>query len=267
MPNITQLPRAIAGATPFALLTVLIASSPLVSPTDAYAQLQPPAAEVPSKAGEPPKVTIQAPKPAPGLTPAQLLARSKGVRAIKLQEFAAAIELLRPIAEAGDPESQNAVGEILSEGKPGVNVDTVEAAALFRKAAIQGYAAGQVNLGLMLEHGQGVIRDQAEAARWYRRAALEGFAEGQHNLARLYETGKGLPLDLGQAVFWYAKAVNQNFAPAQYAYGLMHRDGIGVTRNPAEAIRLFRRAASQGMTEAREALEELEAQTSTSSRS
>jgi TPR repeat protein len=75
-----------------------------------------------------------------------------------------------------------------------------------------------------------------------------------------------LPLDLGQAVFWYAKAVNQNFAPAQLAYGLMHRDGIGVTRNPAEAIRLFRRAAAQGMTEAREALEELEALNTTSSR-
>jgi len=83
----------------------------------------------------------------------------------------------------------------------------------------------------------------------------------------LYETGKGLPLDLGQAVFWYAKAVNQNFAPSQFAYGLMHRDGIGVTRNPAEALRLFRRAASQGLTEAREAVEEMESQpTVTSSR-
>jgi uncharacterized protein len=200
------------------------------------------------------------------LTPAQTLAKSKGVRAIKLGEFAAALELLRPIADAGDPEAQNAVGELLTDGKAGVAIDPVEAAAWFRKAAIQGFAAGQVNLGLMLEHGQGVIRDEAEASRWYRRAALDGFAEGQHNLARLYEKGKGLPLDIGQAVFWYAKAVNQNFAPAQYAYGLMHRDGIGVSRNPAEAIRLFRRAASQGMTEAREALEELEAQTSTSSR-
>jgi TPR repeat protein len=268
MPNTTQHSPARARVNPlarFSRLTVLIASFAIASSAaDSYAQ-QPPS-EVPSRPGAPPTVTLQAPKPAAGLTPAQHLAKSKGMRAVKLGEFATAIELLRPIAEAGDPEAQNAVGEMLTDGKQGVTVDVVEAAAWFRKAAIQQFAAGQVNLGLMLEHGQGVLQDQAEASRWYRRAALEGFAEGQHNLARLYETGKGLPLDLGQAVFWYAKAVNQNFAPSQYTYGLMHRDGIGVTRNPAEAIRLFRRAASQGLTEAREALEELEASTTTSSR-
>jgi TPR repeat protein len=268
MPNTTQHSPARARVNPLArlpLLTVLIASFAIASSSaDAHAQQPPP--EVPSRPGAPPAMTIQPPKAAAGLTPAQHLARSKGMRALKLGEFATAVELLRPIAEAGDPEAQNAIGELLTEGKPGVTVDVVEAAALFRKAAIQGFAAGQVNLGLMLEHGQGVIRDEAEAARWYRRAALEGFAEGQHNLARVYAAGKGLPLDIGQAVFWYAKAVNQNFAPSQLAYGLMHRDGIGVTRNPAEAIRLFRRAAAQGMTEAREALEELETSTATSSR-
>jgi TPR repeat protein len=246
------------------LLTVLIASSPIALPSDAHPQGQAPP-EVPSKAGDRPTLTIEPPKAAAGLTPAQHLAKSKGMRAVKRGEFAAAIELLRPIAEAADPEAQNAVGEMLTDGKAGVTIDEIAAAAWFRKAAMQGFAAGQVNLGLMLEHGQGVAKDEAEAARWYRRAALEGFAEGQHNLARLYASGKGLPLDIGQAVFWYAKAVNQNFAPAQYAYGLMHRDGIGVTRNPAEAIRLFRRAAAQGLTEAREALEELEAQTTATS--
>jgi TPR repeat protein len=269
MPNTTQHSPARARVNSlarFPLLTVLIASFAIASSSvDSYAQMQAPP-EVPSRPGAPPAVTIQPPRATAGLTPAQQLARSKGMRALKLGEFATAIELLRPIAEAGDPEAQNAVGEMLTDGRPGVTVDIVEAAAWFRKAAIQGFGAGQVNLGLMLEHGQGVVRDEAEASRWYRRAALEGFAEGQHNLARVYETGKGLPLDLGQAVFWYAKAVNQNFAPSQFAYGLMHRDGIGVTRNPAEAIRLFRRAAAQGLTEAREALEELEVANTTSSR-
>jgi TPR repeat protein len=268
MPNTTQHSPARARVNPLArlpLLTVLIASFAIASSlADAHAQ-QPPS-EVPSRPGARPTLTLQPRKPAAGLTPAQHLAKSKGMRAVKLGDFAAAIELLRPIAEAGDPEAQNAVGEMLTDGKRGVTIDVVEAAAWFRKAAIQGFAAGQVNLGLMLEHGQGVIKDEAEASRWYRRAALEGFAEGQHNLARLYETGKGLKLDLGQAVFWYAKAVNQNFAPSQFAYGLMHRDGIGVTKNLAEALRLFRRAASQGLTEAREAVEELETSTATSSR-
>jgi TPR repeat protein len=267
MPNSTQHSPACARVNTlarFSSLTVLIASFAIASSSvDAHAQQPNP--EAPSRPSAPPAVRLEPPRAAAGLTPAQHLAKSKGMRAIKRGEFAAAIELLRPIAEAGDAEAQNAVGEMLTDGKRGVTIDEVEAAAWFRKAAIQGFAAGQVNVGLMLEHGTGVIRDEAEAARWYRRAALEGFAEGQHNLARVYEKGKGLPLDIGQAVFWYAKAVNQNFAPSQFSYGLMHRDGIGVPRNPAEAIRLFRRAAAQGMIEAREALEQLEAATSTSS--
>jgi uncharacterized protein len=239
--------RILGEVTALALLTVLIASAH----DYAYAQ---------TTAPRPAPTQVQ--EPAVGLTPAQLLARSKGMRARQRGEFAAALELLRPVAEAGDPEAQNVIGDMLIAGKPGVTGvtgDDVEAAAWFRKAAVQGFAPGQINLGLMLEQGKGVDRDEAEASRWYRRAALEGFAAGQHHLARLYQAGKGVPLDLGLAVFWYAKAVNQNFAPAQLAYGLMHRDGIGVARNPVEAGNLFRRAASQGLSEARQALEELSA--------
>jgi hypothetical protein len=238
MAHMAQQFRTLARATALALLTIST-----ISPNDAlYAQAP---AETEKRA----------------LTPSQLLARSKGMRARQRGEFPTAIELLRPVAEAGDPEAQNAIGEMLIAGKQGMTGTTGddEAAEWFRKAAVQGFAAGQINFGLMLEHGKGVARDEAGASRWYRRAALDGFAAGQHHLARLYQTGKGVPLDIGQAVFWYAKAVNQHFAPAQYAYGLMHRDGIGVSKNPEEAIRLFRRAASQGLPEARQVLEELSA--------
>jgi uncharacterized protein len=252
MPTKTKQTRTLAGVTTLALMTILIAS-----PHDAaHAQTPAPTSPAADARNSPPTRPQQ---PAVGLTPAQLLARSKGMRARQRGQLAAAIELLRPVAEAGDPEAQNVMGDLLVTGGPGVISDDVEAAAWFRKAAVQGFPPGQINLGFMLEHGQGVARDEAEASRWYRRAALEGFAAGQHHLARLYQTGKGLPLDLSLAVFWYAKAVNQNFAPAQFAYGLMHRDGIGVAKNPAEALNLFRRAASQGLPEARQILEELSA--------
>jgi uncharacterized protein len=252
MPTKTKQTRTLAGVTTLALMTILIAA-----PHDAaHAQTPTPTSPAADARNPPP---TQPQQPAVGLTPSQLLARSKGMRARQRGEHAAAIELLRPVADTGDPEAQNVIGEMLIAGTPGVTADEAAAAAWFRKAAVQGFAPGQVNLGLMLEQGKGVARDEAEASRWYRRAALEGFAAGQHHLARLYHAGKGLPLDLGLAVFWYAKAVNQNFAPAQFAYGLMHRDGIGVARNPEEAVRLFRRAASQGLPEARQVLEELSA--------
>jgi uncharacterized protein len=232
MPNLTTQLKALIGVMVLAPLTLPIDTS------DARAAQ--------------PQTTAQP-------TPQQAIARSKGMRARQLGDHATAIGLLRPLADGGDAEAQNAIGEMLIAGKDARVVrDDAEAAAWFRKAAIQGLATGQVNLGLMLERGAGAARSEEEAARWYRRAALQSFAAGQHHLARLYETGKGLPLDLGQAVFWYAKAVNQNYAPAQTAYGRMHLEGIGVPKNPAEGFRLIRRAADQGFPEAQRVLGELQ---------
>ena len=52
--------------------------------------------------------------------------------------------------------------------------DFGEAARLFRKAADQGYAIAQFNLGIMYAQGQGVKQDFGEAARWFRKPAEQG---------------------------------------------------------------------------------------------
>ena len=51
------------------------------------------------------------------------------------------------------------------------NNNFVEAAKWFRKAADQGIALAQANLGLCYEKGEGVPRDIAEAMKWYRLAS------------------------------------------------------------------------------------------------
>jgi TPR repeat protein len=175
--------------------------------------------------------------------------KAEGLRAWRRGDHAAAMHVLEPFAEDGDPQAQNAIGEMLISGKTEVPRSDSEATAWFRKAAFQGYARAQVNLGFVLEQ-TGRIAAKKEAARWYRCAALQGFAAGQHHLARHYETGEGLPRDMSQAVFWYTKAINQNYALSQVAFGLMRYAGIGVTRNPADALRLFRLASDQGLAEA-----------------
>ena len=50
----------------------------------------------------------------------------------------------------------------------------VEAARWYRKAADQGGAGAQHNLGLMFAQGRGVAQSHVEAARWYRKAADQG---------------------------------------------------------------------------------------------
>jgi TPR repeat protein len=69
----------------------------------------------------------------------------------------------------------------------------------------------------MYEYGQGVAQDDALAAAWYRKAADQGNAKAQHNLGVLYNFGRGVAQDDAQAVAWFRKAADQGLADAQDA--------------------------------------------------
>ena len=56
----------------------------------------------------------------------------------------------------------------------------------YRKAAEQGHADAQNNLGLCYQYGKGVAKDYAEAVKWYRKAAEQGHARAQCNLGYCY---------------------------------------------------------------------------------
>jgi TPR repeat protein len=72
----------------------------------------------------------------------------------------------------------------------GVVKDDAEAVRWFRKAADQGDAGAQNNLGVMYEQGRGgLVKDEAEAIRWYGKAADQGYSRAQNNLARLGRPG------------------------------------------------------------------------------
>ena len=58
----------------------------------------------------------------------------------------------------------------------GIPKDEYEAVKWFRKAAEQGDATAQFNLGIMYYNGQGVTQDDSEAVRWLRKAAEQGDA-------------------------------------------------------------------------------------------
>jgi Sel1 repeat len=63
--------------------------------------------------------------------------------------------------------------------------DDGQAAAWYRKAADQGNALAQNNLGWMYENGRGMARDDAQAAAWYRKAADQGHEDAKAALKRL----------------------------------------------------------------------------------
>jgi tetratricopeptide (TPR) repeat protein len=79
----------------------------------------------------------------------------------------------------------------------------------YRKAADQGFAPAQTNLGNMYLNGLGVPKDDAQAVAWLRKAADQGVAQAQRVLGVKYELGEGVSRDLSQAVSWYRKAAEQ----------------------------------------------------------
>jgi len=118
-----------------------------------------------------------------------------------------------------------------------------EAVKWYRKAAEQGNAKAQVNLGVMYYEGKGVTQDYQEAVKWYRKAAEQGLAGAQYNLGNGYYNGIGVTQDFAEAEKWYRKAAEQGDADAQHALGWMYLNfnGEGFTQDLAETLKWWKK--------------------------
>jgi TPR repeat protein len=125
-------------------------------------------------------------------------------------------------AKDGDPEAQNGLGvmyytgEAVSENAAGEVLDNDPglAAGWFYRAAEQGYADAQFNLGLMYANGEGIEADTSKAVELFQKAAEQGNVDAQNNLAAMYYTGEGVARDVDAAIEWFEKAADQGNADA-----------------------------------------------------
>jgi uncharacterized protein len=102
----------------------------------------------------------------------------------------------------------------------------------------------------MYEIGQGVPQNYAAAVGWYRKAADQGDADAQFNLGYMYANGQGVPQDYAAAVSWYRKAADQGQAAAQYNLGVMYANGWGVPQDDVRALMWINLSAAQGNQDA-----------------
>lgn len=190
----------------------------------------------------------------------------EGRKAILAGDYDKALQLFRPLAEAGEAEAQVGMAFAYYDGL-GVPQDHAQALAWFTKAAEQGHALAANNLGYMHRNGQGgVPASDAEAAIWFRKAAEGGDDNGQVNYAEMLEKGLGVPHDVAQALDWYRKAAAQGHETAQAAVARLEAAGAGTTTagptsaddplaafnagDYALAAKLWRAQADQGDSEA-----------------
>ena len=99
--------------------------------------------------------------------------------------------------------------------------------------------------------------DEAKAVEWYRKAAEQGLAEAQYNLGVMYLNGTGVAKDEAKAVEWYRKAAEQGLAMAQYNLGVMYLNGMGVAGDPITGYAWLSIAAKAGCVPASDALSKL----------
>jgi hypothetical protein len=126
----------------------------------------------------------------------------------------------------------------------GTVVDMRKAMSWYRVAAEKSnYARAQNYLGHMLYHGKGDIpADPSEAVHWFRKAAEQGNAHAQNNLGIAYEEGKGAMRDYAVSKEWYRKASEGNHASGMNNLGYIYL----LEKNYDEAVKTFYLALALG---------------------
>jgi uncharacterized protein len=167
----------------------------------------------------------------------------------RVEQDPAALSTLRAYAKEGYREAQFPLAVLYHEGRGGLIKNGTEAAYWFRKAAEQGHAVAQFNLGVMLQYGQGVAKDDTEAAQWYRQAAEQGHAHAQCALGAMLLTGTGFQgvKNPTAATAWFRKAAEQGHVLAQYNLGQRYLEGQGTPKDDQTAVVWLRKAAAQGL--------------------
>jgi len=124
--------------------------------------------------------------------------------------------------------------------------------------AKSGDAVAQYDLGVFYDNKEGKTRTrikyQKQAVDWYTKAAKQGLASAQFNLGRMYVAGKGITRDVELGISWQLKAAEQGLAGAQFAIGKRYFSGVGLTQDYQQALDMFLRAAEQGFADAQNQL-------------
>ena len=152
--------------------------------------------------------------------------------------YATALKIWLPLAEAGDAAAQANVGEIYEKGL-GVEPQYELAAAWYLKAANAGFARAQLNLGALYERGLGVPQDMAKAVAWYRRAS--GLSE--------------------QNIAYVPSSVRQELEQLRAEREQLSRERESLTRE-RDALRAELAAVRQQLERARQELRQQHGQTS-----
>ena len=139
---------------------------------------------------------------------------------------------------SGDIDTQFLLGL-----KYSLAADTAGAVESYRLAADRGNALAQFNLAVIYELGQGVQPDCVEATKWFLKAAEQGDAGGQLEMGKRCHRGSFAPLAQDaresriEAYKWFTLSAAQGYKNSE-----MHCEQIGLAMSREERTEGQRRA-------------------------
>lgn len=175
--------------------------------------------------------------------------------ALLTKDDAKVAALFRKAAEQGYAPAAYRLAKLYEKGSGGLKKSASEAMRWRRKAADMGITVAMFDVGVAYAQGHGVKRDRKEAAEWFRKAADRGSADAMANLGHMYEKGLGVAQDYSEAAKWYLKSVDLGQATARNNLGLLYDKGKGVPQDSEAAARLLLLAYRNGQAYAKQNLE------------
>jgi TPR repeat protein len=155
------------------------------------------------------------------------------------------VALVRRAAEAGLPDAQAMLGQMLLDGN-GVAADPAAALGWFVKAAAQQHLMALNMVGRCYDLGWGTRVDKARAAECYRVAAERGLDWAMYNYATLLALGDGVTEDKAAALGWLERAAALGNVKATNFVGSFAEDGWVAPRDMTRAADCYKRAAAGG---------------------
>lgn len=157
-----------------------------------------------------------------------------GFKFLQNQDYVAAFEALRPLAEQGNALAQYHVGKILLDGRAGKK-DITAGRIFLEKAAIAGDVFAQRDLGIFFRRGE--TPDPKQALKWLEAAAKQGEPFSGAEISVLYKYGTGVPQDLKKAVQWLRFSAERGVPNAMQELALFLGGWTGVPKNLVDAYK------------------------------
>jgi uncharacterized protein len=117
----------------------------------------------------------------------------------------------------------------------------------FKQGALKSEPKCQNALGDYYNYfSKGIGRDVVKAAKWHEKAAIQGLAEAQYNMGAHYYMDEGVDYDIKKAYYWIKKAADQNYLSAIHHLAVFYQSGRVVNKDLEMTKKLWMKAARLG---------------------